>query len=76
MLMWTLKADRHATVETLSWLKSMRGKLAVTFEETGTTSIGPQGQMLRGLRLIVRIVEDSPELREELDRMGFEATDE
>ena len=28
------------------------------------------------LKLIVNIVEDSPELRSELDRMGFEATDE
>jgi hypothetical protein len=74
--MWRLKANRQATAQILSWLKSMRGKLAVTFEETGTTAKGPQDQMLRGLKLIVNIVEDSPELRNELDRVGFEAIGE
>jgi len=73
---WQIKPDQRITPETLGWLRSMKGSLAVAFKETNARATGPEGQELRGLKLYVKVLEVTPELRRELEARGFvETTD-
>jgi hypothetical protein len=69
--MWQLREGEPVTPEKLAWLKSMKDRLEVVFQKTGTTATGPQGQVLEGLRLLVRLHGDCPVLQEQLSNFGF-----